>query len=97
MWKPIITGIATTVFGGAIGFGISQASLATIVRVQSVEITHLQQADARLDENVMALRREESAHMKEVVDLFKEHIKLNQSFIEVLKVQNDLLLKGVKP
>lgn len=76
--------------GMSLGFGISQASLAFTVRVNSEKI-------ATLRNDVDTIRASTAAHMKEAVELFRstsdEHERTTRQLIEIVKVQNALLQK----
>lgn len=95
-WRPIVQGVVTTLFGAAIGFGVSQATLATTVAVVAHEEAVLKQADADLRGDLNNMRAAETAHMTEAIGLVKEVIKANSEFVAIVKVQNELLMRDKK-
>lgn len=95
--KDIYKLIASAIVGGCLGFGSSQTMLAGRVAMVaanfSLEMSHLQQADLDNKESVANLRVQEGNHMREVIDLIREVIRSNSEFVQVLKVQNELIQK----
>ena len=83
--ENIIPGIIIAVCASVFGFGISQATLAVDVKTHAVEISHLKEETKRQ----IALHSEDK-------QLVLEIIKQNQEFINLLRVQNELLSKKVQ-
>lgn len=80
--ENIVPGIVVAICAAVLGFGVSQATLAVDVKTQRVEINQLKYDHTRLDNQ---LNNDRLMHV--------ELIKQNQEFINLLKVQNELLMK----
>ena len=78
--KSVITGILVAIFAAALGFGASQATLAIEVKSHTVELQHLKEMDAKL-----------SGDLSDERALQRELLKQNQEFINLLRIQNELL------
>lgn len=80
----IATGVIISICSVAVGFGVSQATLAVEVKTQSVELKNLKEADSR---NI--------ADHAMIKDMLYKVLDQNQDFINLLKVQNELLMKKI--
>lgn len=83
-WMALLLSLATATFGATLGYGFSQTRLGTIV----IEVSTKQ---SELTRRMDSFEKESRAHMTEAIDLFKEQMRLQQEFISVIKVQNELL------
>lgn len=80
--RNIISGIFISIFAASLGYGVSQASLAVEVKSHTVELKHLKEMDATL-----------AISLSEDRALTREILKQNQEFINLLRVQNEILLQ----
>lgn len=83
-WMALLLSLATATFGAALGYGVSQSKLGAIVVEVSAKQSELTR---RMDSHEIESR----AHMTEAIDLFKEQAETQREFIQVIKVQNELL------
>lgn len=81
------------IFGAAVGFGVSQATLSTSVEVAKTRLAHVEAKTSAIETEIADLRRTEAAHMAEATSLFKEQLRVMQDFVKLLKDQNALLIK----
>jgi len=96
VWKTVVGGILIGMFGTTVGFTVSQVEVSSSVRLNSAELLNLKSADISIRNDIIAMRAENAGHMRDVIELFKENMKVNQEFINLLKVQNELLRKDIK-
>jgi hypothetical protein len=80
--KTIIASLFLALFSASVGFGFSQMAVVAEVKTSTTEIQHLKGADKELRDIVSEDRT-----------LMKEILRQNQEFIQLLKLQNELLMR----
>lgn len=80
--KPIVTGVLISLLSGSLGFGFSQIVVVQEVKGHTIEIKQLKDADRVLAENNKELREQLTRLLVQ-----------NQEFINLLRVQNELLMR----
>lgn len=80
--ENIVPGVIIAICAAALGFGVSQATLAIDVKSHSVEISNIKEEQKR----ALSMQSDDRSMVREI-------IRQNQEFINLLRVQNELLLK----
>ena len=88
-FKSALVGLTIALCSGSFGFGISQATLATEVKLHALAINQIQK-------DVQQEKDNSERRMERVTSLVESMFRQNQDFINLLKVQNELLSKTIK-
>ena len=101
LWKQIIAGIVTLLFGASLGFGTSQLAVASQVTRSASDIEHLRDRindeAKRCHEDMGDLRRQTDARFDNVARIIEANSKITQTLLEesrdlirLIRVQNQL-------
>jgi len=92
--NQIIGGILIGLFSLSVGFDISQIGIVTEVREHTVEIRQMKQSSTEERSRTDARIFQVAELIRAVIDADKERQKTLQEFIQILRVQNELLQRN---
>jgi hypothetical protein len=91
MNQKVVTGVLIAACSFSLGFGASQMAIASTVTEHTSEIRGLRDTDALIRKELAEERQRTDQRVAQIATLMGEMVRQNQEFINLLKVQNQIL------